>query len=498
MLPRWRADLWAAGLVLLVAVGIRLAFFPNAPVFFEGDARGYFIRAVEIASGEGFNFTLKRTPGYSLLLAAVFAVVGRSLDAAVVVQHALGAGTALLAYACARRIAGWPAGLIAGLATALSGSSLIYEHVILSEAAFGFFLLASTWLLVIGLERPSLRWLTAAGLVAGIGAMVRPVGLAVALVVPVIGAVLFPSRRGLVAGAVFAAAFGLVLAPWVLRNALVHGEAAPVHPGRFLIERTVKRNQTGVSMYAARNDPDEPSRLRSGRAVVRAIEPEQPNSFEIHAALVRRLRLDDAEASDLMWELAVDAIRHQPGIYLRGTWLELVGVVYGRDESVEEHTRIRRSVWRGEELASALTGEELETILPAVWPGQAARIPVGEALAHVYQPSRWIALLLLGGVLAGAWGVCDPARRTVLVPLGVAGALVICSVAILGAVPRYRYPLDPLLHIGAAAGLVWTVRAGRLWARGRRATRWWLSALAARLPSLATWSGCRPGFGRRP
>jgi hypothetical protein len=435
---------------------VRLAFFSNAPVFFEGDARGYLVRAVEIVTGDGLNFTLKRTPGYSLLIAAVFAVAGPSLGAVVVVQHLLGVGTAALTYGCARSIAGRPAGLIAGLATAASGSSLIYEHAILTEALFGCILVGGTWRVVVGLKRQSPAVLALAGVVAGIGAVVRPVGLTLALVGPLLMVGSHPSRRGLVTGGAYLAAFGLIVMPWIVRNGLVHGEATPVHPGRFLIERTIKSNQTGVSMYAAPAGPDQPRLLREGRKILRGIESEQPTSFEVHATLARRLELTDVEASDLMWDLAVDAIRREPGAYLSGTWIELVQLIAGHEESVREHVLTRRSAWKGEDLEQMLDDGAVPDLLPEVWPEQGRRLPVAEALAHLYQPSRWIDVLLLASLLAAIWVLRDPSKRAVLIPLVIAAALVCCTVTINGAYARYRYPLDPLLHIAAAAGLVWS------------------------------------------
>src|SRR5262245_40168692 len=129
-------DLLCCAAIAAAAIAVRAIFFLHAPIFFEGDARGYFVRAVEIATGEGFQFSLKRTPGYPLLMATVFSVAGLNLEAVALVQHAFGVATALLVYDAARRIAGRPAGLIAGLATALSGSTLIYEHVMLTESLF--------------------------------------------------------------------------------------------------------------------------------------------------------------------------------------------------------------------------------------------------------------------------------------------------------------------------------------------------------------------------
>jgi 4-amino-4-deoxy-L-arabinose transferase-like glycosyltransferase len=454
-------DFWLVGLVLVLAAVLRVAFFQHAPVFFEGDARGYLVRAVEIVSGDGVDFSLKRTPGYSLLIAATFTAVGPSLEAVIGFQHLLGVCTAVLTYGCGRAVGGRAVGVLAGSATAASGSMLVYEHAVLTESLFTFLLVAGVWLLVVGLRRGPSGWLVAAGLLAGLGAAVRPVGLTLPLVVPGILAALLGPWRGTVASAVYLLPFALILLPWVAYNAHAHGEATPVHPGRFLIERTIKSNQTGVSMYAAPSDPDDPRLVREGHKILRDIEPEEPTSFEVHAALSRRLDLSDAETSDLMWDLATDAIRREPDVYLSGTWLELVALVQGQHESVRQHADDRRAAWKGEDLEALLDDGTIPELLPDTWPEQERRLPVAEMIAGVYQPSHWIAVLLLATAAAAMWGVRHPARRTVLVPLAVAVAVVLCTIAINGAYPRYRYPLDPLLHITAAAGLIWTIRAWR-------------------------------------
>ncbi len=472
-----RADYVAVGLVALVAVGLRLAFFPHAAVFFEGDARGYVVRAVEIASGEGLNFTLKRTPGYSLFIAGLFRLAGPSLEAVVVAQHLLGVATALAAYGLARVLAGWPAGLLAGLATAASGSALVYEHVILSETLFTLLLTVGIWMMVVALRRRNPGWPAVAGVLAGIAALVRPIGLVLLPILPVLS-VLVLRRRALVASGWYLAAFTVALAPWVARNVLVHGEAAPVHPGRFLIERTVKHNPTGVAMYAGPDSPDDPKLLRDGRRILREIAPEDPTSFEIHDALSRRLKLTDTEASDLMWELSVDAIWRHPGAYALGTWTELIRVVLGQAESVEEHVLARRSAWKGRDLERLLRDGKLPQLLPEALPDHQQQPRVAEQIARLYQPSAWIAAILAANALALYWALRDPCHRAVLLPLGVTAALVVCTAVINGGYPRYRYPLDPLLHVSAAAGLAWTVGAVRdaraAGSYGRPISRWTL------------------------
>ena len=52
-------------LIAIVAAAIRIAFFQHAPVFFEGDARGYLIRALELSYRAGFPVQSQTYPGLS-------------------------------------------------------------------------------------------------------------------------------------------------------------------------------------------------------------------------------------------------------------------------------------------------------------------------------------------------------------------------------------------------------------------------------------------------
>ena len=164
------------------------------------------------------------------------------------------------------------AGIIAGLATALSGSMLIYEHVILTESFFTFLIVTVMWLLIVGMADRSWIKVALAGAVASLSAMIRPVGLTLAIVMPVMIFWLAPRREGLKLAFAFATAFGVIMAPWVLHNALVHGEAEVVHPGRFLIERTIRNNPPGVSMYSGPDHEGDSRSIRAGRAILRSID----------------------------------------------------------------------------------------------------------------------------------------------------------------------------------------------------------------------------------
>jgi hypothetical protein len=268
---------------------------------------------------------------------------------------------------------------------------------------------------------------------------------------------------------VFLAAFGLVMLPWVLRNALVHGEAELVHPGRFLVDRTIRHNPTGIPMYSGENRPGESQRMRDGRAILRAIEHERVSSFEAHSALMRRMRLSDAEASDLLRDLAIDAILRSPDVYLWGTWLELGVLVTSRPESVSEHVADRRQAWRGDALLDLVKNGTIPELVPPTWDAS-GRLPIAEAVANVYQPAHWNLLLLALALLAAAWSIRDSQRCAVLLPLGTVAGIALCTVLINGSLPRYRYPLDPMLHVAAASSAVWLLAAVRARLRRPRTT----------------------------
>ncbi|MGE4056977.1 MAG: hypothetical protein AB7F99_19480, partial [Vicinamibacterales bacterium] len=167
-------------------------------------------------------------------------------------------------------------------------------------------------------------------------------------------------------------------------------------------------------------------------------------------------------------------VRGEPNNSSPAAWWTVSGRLGGQDESVIQHTLDRRSAWKGEELEELVADGAIPNLVPEVWPGQEERVAVAEAIADLYQPSHWIGLLILGGALAAIWGIRDPSRRPVLVPLGVVIGLGFCTIAINDAYPQYRYPLDPLLHIVAAAGLFWTILAGNVRVRlvRVRAQRW--------------------------
>ena len=113
----------------------------------------------------------------------------------------------------------------------------------------------------------------------------------------------------------------------------------------------------------------------------------------------------------------------------------------------------------------------VDELLPLSW-DKDQHLPIAESLAAIYQPTQWMLLILACALFCVIVGARDSARRAALIPLGIVTALALCTLLILGAQPRYRYPLDPPMQVIAAAGLVWFAAEVRCptmapWDRGR-------------------------------
>jgi 4-amino-4-deoxy-L-arabinose transferase-like glycosyltransferase len=448
-------------LVLVLAAGLvmRLVLAGVAPFFLEGDSQTYLLPAWELARGEGFNPELRRTPGYPLLIAASFWSLGEDLERLALVQHLLGLATAGLTFLIARQLFGPLAGLLSGLAVALSGPQLIYERYVMTEALFGFALAALVLMMLAALRRPSRNLLLLGGLCIGMAALVRPVAQAVLPLFLLSLLVFLPRwRPALKAAGLALLGYALIIAPWTLRNLVEHETpAASGGLGRSLIARTVKYDSLFDWKWLSETyegGDDLASRERMLLYRKRGNIPEGRSVRPYQDALINELGLTQSQAESAMREIAIEAIARRPVDYLAGSLLFTVQIFRGREESLQGHWRQRASKdwaeqWdnRLDYLATPLTPQQLQ--------GQ----NVAAAVTDLYQPARfsWLlaVLFLLGSLMA--W--LEPARRPALLLGGITLTLLALSAFLDGPVPRYRYPLDPLILAVAAGGLTTGVGA---------------------------------------
>jgi hypothetical protein len=165
-----------------------------------------------------------------------------------------------------------------------------------------------------------------------------------------------------------------------------------------------------------------------------------------------QLGLTQAQTSNLLRQVAVEAILAQPGYYLRSTVKKAGEILVGKRETVlapwrERTTRNWDNKW----------DPRLTALVKVVPPAEGREYARADALVSAFQPWRW------------------NRRLALLLPVA-AGLVVLASAALDGDVWRYRYPVDPLLAvtIGGGAELLWWLARlgfGRVRARGRTPAR---------------------------
>lgn len=231
-------------LIVLVLVARGAAVWRAGPPLLESDSGAYHDIATHLAAGDGYAFspshqfpwmrdalgsphpTALRSPGYPVFL-SLFYRAGLGPFGASAANAVLAALTAWLMYRLSRRI-----GLDDRAACIAIGAYLLYPPFnlyaaqLMTENLFIPLLLAGMLMVVRALDRGSLAEAAGAGLALGLAALTRPV----AYLLPLALAPVLWRRGGRSTVGIWAMpalAFGLAVAPWVVRNELVFGRFEP-------------------------------------------------------------------------------------------------------------------------------------------------------------------------------------------------------------------------------------------------------------------------------
>lgn len=202
----------------------------------DDDAFRYDWFARRLAEGSGFVHLNGRPtafwpPGYALLLAPLYRLLGPDALWGQLLNAVLGTGVVALTFALGRQAFGARAGLIAAAIVAGFPSLILLAGVTLSETAFTFFALLALWLLTLEGDRgnPRLAALAAAGVVIGFAALVRGQALLFPLVaVPFWYVASRGARKTALRFTVVAAFTALAVLPWTIRNAVRMDAFVPI------------------------------------------------------------------------------------------------------------------------------------------------------------------------------------------------------------------------------------------------------------------------------
>ncbi len=390
-------------------------------------------------------------PFYTYFLGVVFAVAGGSLQAARLLQVALGAGTVALVMATARVWWSRRAALVAGALAAATGLLAFNEILILQSSVDAFLTALALFALAYAVRGPSWGRLIAAGAALGALAANRPNALPVIAVVALLWVVAHRSRAALVQAVALGLGALLVLAPFALRNRVVAGEWVLV------------TSHGGLNYYIGNNAQSDGT-WRATPGVRASIEGQKEDVRRVAAEALGR-PVTSGEASAYFFDRSWQWIRLHPAAWatlqLRKLALTFNAVDVGLNVSYTYFARDESSL-----LSLLPVGPWL--IIPLGLFGLAAAAPRSGRAGYI----AWASFVPAYALSVAAFFVSSRYRLPLLVPL-----LVTSGAAVDWLWGRARAPLRAAAAAPAVAGLVvlfvvvnWPMRAdtGRLFEREER------------------------------
>jgi len=315
-----RADWLSIAAIAALAVIARVIFVLALPPLLHLDSDSYFEITERLWRGEGFGDLSRRTPLYPLFLWLAGRFQAAGLLPVVVIQHLLGAATAVLLYLLARRLLPVrmrPVAMVSGLVLAVIPYAILIEHSILSESLFTFLLAAAAYSLLAWWEEDRARFAVACGALLGLAALTRPIGVGVlplwAAMLFVIGgkkdwkrAFGFLLRAGL--------AWAILLLPLLIRNYAVMGS--------FALDRSLGRNLISVAdrwiSYGVVNESGAHPEVKAvyGKYLQQKRGPDAVVVYAAMPELRRATGWTDAEIDRALAEIAWEGIRAHPREYV--------------------------------------------------------------------------------------------------------------------------------------------------------------------------------------
>jgi hypothetical protein len=386
--------------------------------------------------------------GYPALIGALHFFSDR-VAVLTALQHLLGLATGLIGYLFVRR-AGCSGlvGLLAALPVFVGGEFVFLEQTIAAETLFAFLIAAAAYLAL--LDSPSA--LAAGSAVFGLAATVRSSALVLPLVLALWVVLVGPRRRVLFA-----------LAPAI---AIVIGYAALASTtGRY----TGLTDMSGWNLYARTAPFADCSRFRPPRelAVLCQRQTARPgpyfylygpgdpalSHFSVPGALYGLFALDERENAEAR-RFADGAITHQPFDYLREVSVDAARYVApsvrtrpwsGSGPSYYSFGGVNR--WEDQRWLESVVAKKYED-------AKVRRSPsVSSFLAQYQSVARLNGVLVVLALVAAVAGLSEARlRRAILLPLGLALALLLVPVLTLSWDYRYGLPAQIFLTWAGALG----------------------------------------------
>ena len=310
----WLTPNRAVLIVVMVAACVRFLMMGSLPLIVTPDSMEYIGSAIGLLRHGTVNLNEYRTPGYPIVLAAVFLLFGVGPFGILLTQHAVGILISALVTAMAIRLATPSIGLAVGLLTCVDPWFLLLSNYALTETAFTLSVIGpAAWIVLRRQPRPRMGLVLGAAL--GAACLIRPTAQ---VLVPFYAAAwvvrMRRGWRGVVAGLCAVAVGGaLVVSPWVHYEWKrgVHGLAR----GSFAFF-------WGTAMFGML-DPDyiqdAATRHAYQHTIAREISDHSVVTFCWETDCIRSV-----PQSRLLQDWVAHSIARQPVVYLRNIWYALL------------------------------------------------------------------------------------------------------------------------------------------------------------------------------
>lgn len=259
---KYYSEIW----IFTLALGARFfllfitAYFYGDEVFHSADSILHALLAKSLIEGKGFSINGVEPfsfymPGYAVFLASVYRFFG-SFFPALIIQAVLGSLFPVFVLRFCRELnIEKTIGIVAGIFAALEPHLVYFSVVYVTETLFTFIFLLAVLHFLMFLKTDLFRYLVLAAVFLGISAYVRAVGEFLVVVFLAAMAYYFFSSDVFLKSKrffeiiLFAAIFGLVVAPWAIRNYLYFGSPDLTSEAGFVLY-----TYEAASVLAVKND----------------------------------------------------------------------------------------------------------------------------------------------------------------------------------------------------------------------------------------------------
>jgi 4-amino-4-deoxy-L-arabinose transferase-like glycosyltransferase len=341
----------------------------------------------------------------------------------------------------------------------------------MGETLATFLLCAAALALVAAAKRASWRLYALGGLLLALASLTRA---SVQLLLPVVLLAALIIHRQLrltarLAGALLAG-FLVLAAPWIAVTWMQTGSLGASGLGEALFWRGSRETPNLISREIGRpSDVADSTRTQARRvAYNRVFEDELPS--DIAVLLQQRFGYSEAEADAILRDVALELFARQPGLYVQ-TSLGLFGeLLIGAEQTLGGQGK-SGGVVRFPNVHDKYDfwNERIRHLALNATTAQANEFRRAQAAANLFQPFRWAPLLL--GLLVVGMVAATAVRgwRLAWLPIVLGLWLLLLTAFLSGALPRYRYPADPLLAVGMGGGVAAVVDGARRLLTTRRA-----------------------------